>query len=717
MAAPSLVRSLACATLALWSFASAQSALRLPGCETDPTVARTLQDELNQDKLDRMPWRERMAFERGLLEKLIAEHPRELEPYTTLANVIRDEDPDEYPALRAQRIAYGKQHPDDPLAVLLQAQALIGRDTPQSMRLLEQLRAQSPGFPWPALTLAEIDFNGARADEARGRQNLEAFYRACPTSTDPYAQWLLTHDAPLGQQVDRAVAAKTRLRLENETDPKQLQDYSDLWSREFRIHPPQEHGQVRAQIAADVRRMQSLRPKGDAAFQVLRSAGLKQSGADDAAVAAAEDRLLREYPHSNEAFRIVRTRWSDAHKEPEDQTDAAAWAAYRKQHREAIRGWIAAYPDDAFLQRAQWFLEIAQDDAVPASETLAAVDTYLRSVQTYDGPAWSDNHDQFAANVLVDRELDPKRALLLLHRVRDGSAKQRAREAEDDNRSPKQVKDSAENRASNDQEVDGLILRAAMQAHAPSEAARLRPEVEAKPPESKKLLSGYWANRARLAALDRHPDDALADYQKAMQARTEPPQPYGGKLKDDLADEAHNVWKAQGRSELSWVSWKQTAAGASDAAAGEGRWEKPDKALPAFELADLSGKTWRMKDLGGKVVLINMWATWCGPCQAELPHLQRLYDKYKNLADLQILTLNMDENLGLVEPFLQKKGYTFPVLPMYQTSVPIPPGIPQNWIVDTRGLSRWSLLGYGPSTDREFENDIMARVREAGGAP
>ena len=231
------------------------------------------------------------------------------------------------------------------------------------------------------------------------------------------------------------------------------------------------------------------------------------------------------------------------------------------------------------------------------------------------------------------------------------------------------------------------------------------------------MLSDYWANRARLASLDRQTDEALADYQKAIAARTDPPKPYGGRLKDELADEAHAVCTRGGRPELGWAAWKRACAGAGEAANGAGRWEKPDKPLPAFELADLSGKTWRSKDFTGKVVLINMWATWCGPCQAELPHLQRFYDKYKNRSDLQIVTLDMDEDLGLVAPFLKKKGYTFPVLPIYQTSVAIPDAIPQNWILDARGKARWTLLGYGPGTDAEFEQDMLARLHEAAGAP
>src|ERR1035441_3737978 len=62
----------------------------------------------------------------------------------------------------------------------------------------------------------------------------------------------------------------------------------------------------------------------------------------------------------------------------------------------------------------------------------------------------------------------------------------------------------------------------------------------------------------------------------------------------------------------------------------ENGWRKPGKDMPSFELADLSGRTWRLKDLAGRPVLINVWATWCGTCQRELPHMEKLYRKLKD---------------------------------------------------------------------------------------
>src|ERR1039458_86853 len=72
-------------------------------------------------------------------------------------------------------------------------------------------------------------------------------------------------------------------------------------------------------------------------------------------------------------------------------------------------------------------------------------------------------------------------------------------------------------------------------------------------------------------------------------------------------------------------------------------WTQMDKPLPDFQISDAEGKTWRWADLKGKVTLVNLWATWCGPCRNELPYLQKLFNKVRERKDLAVITLNTDE--------------------------------------------------------------------------
>ena len=97
---------------------------------------------------------------------------------------------------------------------------------------------------------------------------------------------------------------------------------------------------------------------------------------------------------------------------------------------------------------------------------------------------------------------------------------------------------------------------------------------------------------------------------------------------------------------------------------------------------------------------MNLWATWCGPCRNELPLLQELFNKVRERKDLVVMTLNTDDNLGLILPFLTENKYTFPVLPAGGYVAKLVPelSIPRTWIVAPMACSRWSESGSLPAT-------------------
>jgi len=79
-----------------------------------------------------------------------------------------------------------------------------------------------------------------------------------------------------------------------------------------------------------------------------------------------------------------------------------------------------------------------------------------------------------------------------------------------------------------------------------------------------------------------------------------------------------------------------------------------------FTLTDLQGKSWTLRELHGKVVLVNFWATWCPPCRKEMPDLDALYKKFKDQG-LVILAID-DEEVAKVKPFLIERPVTYPIL-------------------------------------------------------
>ncbi len=89
---------------------------------------------------------------------------------------------------------------------------------------------------------------------------------------------------------------------------------------------------------------------------------------------------------------------------------------------------------------------------------------------------------------------------------------------------------------------------------------------------------------------------------------------------------------------------------------------KAAKEMIPFSLKTIEDKTVSSVDLKGKVVVINVWGVWCGPCVAEMPELQKVYDKYKDDKDVAVLTLDTNDQLPIVKKFIAEKKYTLPVL-------------------------------------------------------
>ncbi|MFD2999069.1 TlpA disulfide reductase family protein [Pontibacter toksunensis] len=80
-----------------------------------------------------------------------------------------------------------------------------------------------------------------------------------------------------------------------------------------------------------------------------------------------------------------------------------------------------------------------------------------------------------------------------------------------------------------------------------------------------------------------------------------------------------------------------------------------------FQLTTLDGATVDFKSLKGKVVFLNIWATWCPPCVAEMPNIQRLYEKVGSDKIAFVMLSVDDRGVDKVQKFIQKKGFTFPV--------------------------------------------------------
>ena len=128
---------------------------------------------------------------------------------------------------------------------------------------------------------------------------------------------------------------------------------------------------------------------------------------------------------------------------------------------------------------------------------------------------------------------------------------------------------------------------------------------------------------------------------------------------------------------------------------------------PDFVLKTLTGETVKLSDLKGKKVMLNFWATWCPPCKAEMPEMEKFYkQKDKNLV---ILAVNIDPQLD-VKGFVQKNGITFPILldtndlvnETYQIL-----SIPTTYFINSQGIIQNKFTGgMNLNSMKQFTNDL-----------
>ncbi len=133
---------------------------------------------------------------------------------------------------------------------------------------------------------------------------------------------------------------------------------------------------------------------------------------------------------------------------------------------------------------------------------------------------------------------------------------------------------------------------------------------------------------------------------------------------------------------------------------------------PDFTLQTLDGESVSLSDYRGKLVMINFWASWCPPCNSEMPDLQRYYEQHQD-EDFIILGVNYQDTPDKVQAFIEKYGVTFPILLDSDGRVANlfgVQGLPTSFFVDKEG----NVLGYqpGPVTKEMLEDGITPLLQK-----
>jgi thiol-disulfide isomerase/thioredoxin len=133
-----------------------------------------------------------------------------------------------------------------------------------------------------------------------------------------------------------------------------------------------------------------------------------------------------------------------------------------------------------------------------------------------------------------------------------------------------------------------------------------------------------------------------------------------------------------------------------------------------FMLKDEDGKIIDISALHNKVVFINFWASWCPPCRAEFPSVQKLYDQYKTNPDMVFLTVNLDDNKTLGRSYLKEKGFTVPFLvPAGNIPAVLYSGsLPTTVVIDKKGEIRLHHKGLADYSKDSFYKQIDELLKQ-----
>jgi len=135
---------------------------------------------------------------------------------------------------------------------------------------------------------------------------------------------------------------------------------------------------------------------------------------------------------------------------------------------------------------------------------------------------------------------------------------------------------------------------------------------------------------------------------------------------------------------------------------------------PDFTLNAQTGKPVELTQFKGQVVMLNFWASWCGPCRQEMPLLDSIYKRYGKLG-FTMIGVNVEPDSKAANDWLKQTPVTFPIL--YDTESKVSKlygvsGMPSTVIVDRKGTVRMIHHGYKPGDEEEYLSSIRTLMRE-----
>jgi cytochrome c biogenesis protein CcmG/thiol:disulfide interchange protein DsbE len=604
-----------------------------------------------------------------------------------------------------------EQAPDDVPSMFLYAKAITGYQTTEAIALFQRVLEKAPGFQPARLELARIYASfPLLKDQPKAVALIEEVQKACPASVAGYDTVLSLND--------QALLEKSAQRLRKVLDAKMaagdesliLRRFGTLWSIDFRARPAAGYPGTRKQVEADIEKIRALQLTKDPQWFEVLEQGYQLLG-DKEKQKAIQTEFAAAFPQSTNAFfQIMRT---SVEENPYPKLDDALVIrqAHASKTFEITDQWLKRWPHNPMIWQMR--LGAFRNSAnTPPGMLEATADRLLSS--------YNERPDAFRSFPPLHYGLAE---MYLLHKVRleriPDLVAEGTRELEE-SREQQSKSDFADKKSDSHRlgnygmvysEGYPLLLDAWLAMKRPADARKVLVEMEqwldrykptADPSEEDRKTYDFrtailWEKRGTLAEAEGRKADAVASYLSAV-ALIPKPGPAFRAYRLNPALRAQELWRDLGgtREGLQALTDRQPAKDTE-------RWSAMAMPLPDFEITDVAGRRWRLADLKGQRTLVNVWATWCGPCVHELPTIQKIGERLKERAGYQVITFNVNENPGLIEPFLKERKLTIPALPAKELVDRVVPllAIPRTWLINPSGVIAFEMVGFAHSKDME----------------
>src|SRR5579862_1121731 len=348
-------------------------------CNPTPAV-QTAIDSLPTQSADETDWQFRQKHD-AAIDALLKQFPGDF--FVERTYIESKWRYDEKDKVIAEYKARHEKNPDDPVAGYLYAVALEGRQSRESIKLLDAALVKSPRFPWSHYGLAGIYGMPVFQNKEERLKHVKAFLDACPDSLDGYRLVTNIDD----KEVLAAYAARLRTLLGTRTDTNAIRAWGTLWSIEFKAHPPSEYDGLRKQVADDLKRLRALNREDKRAWYSTLEQGYKLANDQKQADWAADERA-RRMPQPWELASM--SKWFKDHPRPNSDDPAAKKRAYYADELKQADLWLKERPKMVEIWRSRLSAMEYMED-IPSAEVEATANTYLKLAAEDAGPDGPDS--------------------------------------------------------------------------------------------------------------------------------------------------------------------------------------------------------------------------------------------------------------------------------------------------------------------------------------